>query len=361
MGRYTNAIGPPKSMQDLANLLSCDFDVERGFNLKNRSYEGSKQNPQSASRRPLLQKIKMGMKNVSFFYNVVSFLYLLKFNFEVFHFAFKNPTSKIIITQSSLIYIPFFPNIERVIYIRRGNSIIKKLSRSDRSDSTSFVKKYANNSFVKYKGVKKIYLVDNGKLPYKYTVIPNYFDVNSFDLNYPDDRDISLSYIGTWCDRKGASLYLDLVELAKAHDCLKANVYGVLGGDKVLNDRLLNNFNVNYLGLVPKPSSYMRVGDIFVSFSSLEGLQRSLVESMLSGCIVIGLERPDTLSLADCPGVFIFKKDNELMKNVFSVLECLLDMTMKERQCLGENCREYASNVFSKESVLSSWKKILNA
>ncbi len=359
LGKYTNAIGPPKSMQDLADLLSHDFDVERGNNLKLAKHDGeSLVSPHDNRRTSLLFRLKSRLKQSSICYNAVIFWHVVKFNCEVFYFAFKYPSAKIIITHSSLIYSSFFPNPERVIYIRRGNSEIRQFSRLE---SPSFVKRMANNSFVKYSKIKKVYLVDNGKLPYDYSVIPNFFDANNFDVCFSTTRKIALSYIGTWCERKGASLYLKLVTQVKNNDSFIADVYGVLGNDDLLNDELLNNQDINYRGLVSKPSSYMHVGDIFISFSSLEGLQRSLVESMLTGCIVIGLERPDTLSLVECPGVFIFKNDNNLMENVASVLQALSEMAVEERQNLGLTCRDFASNVFSKSSVLSSWKKVLNA
>jgi glycosyltransferase involved in cell wall biosynthesis len=99
----------------------------------------------------------------------------------------------------------------------------------------------------------------------------------------------------------------------------------------------------------------MACGDIFMSTSRIEGLQRSLVESMLSGCLVLAFERPDSLFLSESPGVFLCTEDS-----VVTILEKITALDVSDRLQLGRLNRQYAINHFSCDVVLDKWSELLN-
>lgn len=370
-GKKTTVIGPPRSMANLADLLEPHYSVFRSknitFNKKvihseaissyppEKSFDGYKAYL-SNKLKALIYSLKTKMKSINMLHQMFMLFTLVRFNIFVYFISLVNKRAKIIITQPFVLKVPFFNIGNRLIYIRRGNVDwgVRQLINDDFNIKTFF-----DGSFFSFNNVKLVYLVDLGVLSKKYTVIPNHFDADSFNQLATNRTCSKVFFVGTWSTRKGGRLLIDLSTQITPFLEHKIEVYGTLGSEPELNKSLIESSGITYCGVVEEPYKKMSKGDVFISLSLVEGLQRSLIEAMLSGCIIIAFTRPDSLSVKECKGVFIVDEFDAFAFE--KLIKSILDLPKKEREFLGEQCAAFAKSRYSATSVLSKWKVILDA
>ena len=108
---------------------------------------------------------------------------------------------------------------------------------------------------------------------------------------------------------------------------------------------------VDHKGVVKNPSYLYMPGDIYLSFSSLEGLQRSVMEALIRGCFVICLKRPDSLFLSQSPLVYV-------VNNLLEVENTLLkidSISLESYQKMYEENYKFLSSKFSKKVIQEKW------
>jgi glycosyltransferase involved in cell wall biosynthesis len=127
----------------------------------------------------------------------------------------------------------------------------------------------------------------------------------------------------------------------------KITAFGVI--DQVIPEGVVHK------GIVECPSSFYRPGDIYLSFSSLEGLQRSVIEALISGCFVICLERPDSIFLDGSPLVFVV--DN--IDSVDSCLHLINLITAEQYSQMYSKNYDFLVNNFSHETVRLKWLELI--
>mgnify|MGYP000157645109 CR=1 FL=1 len=370
-GKKTTVIGPPRSMANLADLLDLNYSV---FRTKNITFKKNKIFTDVNSSNSVLitnnkasvhYKVKLSLimnsfratlKKINLLHQFFIFLTLLKFNFLVYFILLINKNAKIIITQPFVLKFPFLDIGCRLIYIRRGN--VDWGVRQLVNDNFN-VKSLFDGSFFTFDNVKLIYLVEIGKLSKKYSVIPNHFDAEDFTQLESKSSGLKMFFVGTWSSRKGAGILITLS--TNIHSFLehKIEVFGALGAEPELNTSLIESSFISYRGVVGQPYKKMRKGDVFISLSLVEGLQRSLVEAMLSGCIIVAFNRPDSFSVKECKGVFIVDKFDSM--SFEESIKSIIELPKRERELLGAECVTFAKNRFDSTSVLNKWKVILDA
>jgi glycosyltransferase involved in cell wall biosynthesis len=370
-GKKTTVIGPPRSMANLADLLEPHYSTFRSKNIffdRNIIHSdviNSKPFDNTGNEHPIslksklevvMKKFKMKLKKINILHQSFIFFTLMRFNFLIYFILLVNQRAKIIITQPFVLKLPFCNIGHRLIYIRRAN--VDWGVRQLVNDNFN-VKSFFDGSFFAFSNVKLVYLVDLGTLSKKYSVIPNHFNADDFTQVTSESSELKILFVGTWSSRKGGNLLITLSNNIYSFLAHKIEVYGALGAEPDLNTSLISAEGISYCGVVEKPYSKMKKGDIFISLSLVEGLQRSLIEAMLSGCIIVAFNRPDSHSVKECKGVFIV---DEFDSSVFEkCIKSILDIPKKERELLGDECVAFAKNRYSAPSVLSKWKVILDA
>lgn len=345
MGKYTDLIGPPSSMRELHNILSKKNNVMATRNL----YFNSKK-----KNRDLIVKNEIGVpfKKNGLIYNILReikiFFLLILFNFNINLMLFLNKDIKIIITQP--FFIPFLSMNYNVFYVRRANTNVNEIS------SREYVTRYFESLFLKKTKFKIVYLVKQEFCSYHYYVIPNSFNVKNHIITKGDNVEPNIHVTGTFSSRKGADRIIAISHCAQGK---KINVYGGLGSEHELNNKLLNEINIIYHGITKFPYKNYICGDIFLSFSRVEGLQRSLVEALLQGCIIIACSRPDSNSIKDYPGVFVFDWSDENIDAFISSIDKVFSMNSELRYNLGLKNRERAIVDFDEDYILSRWQELL--
>lgn len=340
-GKYTENIGPPKSMYSLAKLLANKSIVHTSDNLKNSKITsaGFRVNNKIAIIENFRKILKGRLSNL----NLLRYVFIE--NFRLLTRYRKSNREIIIVTQPFLFRI--FES-SPIIYIRRANLPI---SETHYTGILGLIEK----NFLSMQNIHIVYLVKqtehNGL---DYFVIPNHFNLSDFELRYCEGRDPGLHSIGTWCRRKGSDILLENADALIGHLNSELNVYGNLGDDTDLNAQLINS-PLNYHGCVMNPFNELCVGDVFISFSRLEGLQRSLVEAMLQGCLILALDRDDTRGLKSLPGCFIAKHED-----LHNELNNLARLSKLQREKYGLMNREWAAREFSKSAIEEKWEGLFN-
>lgn len=356
VGKYTNLIGPPKSMLDLSILLAEKYTVYTSKNLTNNISKNINNTDITRDKtflHSVISFLKSRLKKNRAIYEAHILYILIKFNLVILFFHLTNPNAKIIITQPFCVFnlIPSLRN--KMIYIRRANMV---WGAREKTAKPSIIKKIFDGIFFKYRNIDLVYLVPQEKNSQKHHVIPNYFDGESWEIKSKTNDILSVFFVGTWCKRKGADIFISLLN-SSSSEKLSVNVFGALGSNEELNQALLSSKMISYHGRVDKPASYMRAGDVFISSSRVEGLQRSLMEAMLAGCVIVASKRPDTIFLNGSNGMFISDFHNATHMNI---LEKLSSMPKSKREALGEENRNYVIQNFSKLKILNLWVELIN-
>ncbi|WP_063669835.1 glycosyltransferase [Aliivibrio fischeri] len=344
VGSFNLNIGPPSSMVSLFKLLRDSFNCRISSNLTQDKVDAYK-------LRPKKNIVTLNRKNpIPLIINLLEvvkefklFLSILSFNFKCNMAYLVNKDVKIIITQPWLIPVSSKMN---VIYTRRAN-VSRHAMIGD-----GIVRKFFEYFFNRSTFIKVVYLVEQTSCEPNTYIIPNFFDERNFDPIVPSTEKIRFNFAGTWNYRKGAN---EIAILASKFDI---NVYGALTDDSECN-KLLETKGIKYLGSVPRCYDNYFLGDIFLSFSKVEGFQRSVAESLLKGCLIIARERPDSLSIRDFPGVYIIKYDDNLDSVMEEVLNELNNMSFEERMRIGMENRALAIKMFSETKVFGLWKDLL--
>ncbi|WP_185231147.1 glycosyltransferase [Teredinibacter franksiae] len=358
-GIKTDKIGPPISMSNLADLLSLEMRVFRTKNIVFNAGGLEGKVGGVAESNNILTKVRNFVKSIYFIRQVYLLYCFVKFNLCVYLFAFVNKQAKIIITQPFLFYTSMLDRCDRLVYIRRGNG---DWGCSLSTIYPGIVKYYLEKIFYKFERCSLVYLVDIGTVSRKYSVIPNHFELSDFGLKeHRLEVKPVVCFVGTWCSRKGGDLILKLVEKSSIFSNeIDINVYGALGIESHLNEALTNSEYISYKGTVAKPYHNLFVGDVFISVSKIEGLQRSMIECMLSGCLVVGIERPDTLSVKDCSGVFLVPDSKNVVNDLDYTLTKISQMSCDQRKQLGIANRRFAQEKYSPKEILEKWRKLLS-
>lgn len=349
VGDYSSQIGPPNSMIYLSHLLEKKYTVSMTSNLLKGDASGDSktnrtQNNISRKKNNFSIPFRKHLASIRFVALVISF------NIKVLAARLVKPNIKFVITQPLL--MPWY-SFENVYFIKRANLEISNIGKENK------VFHYFESRFIKSKSFKLIYLVkqdyDSG---HPYSVIPNHFSNERFKVRVASESRIQMHSVGTWNKRKGADLLHELSDLLIEYSKEKINIYGGLGSDERLN-KLLRSEKIEYHGVISSPYNNFNAGDIFLSFSKVEGLQRSLVEALFMGCIIIAFPRPDSLSLKDYPGVFIIDPNNKY-DSLKTTLQQIYSLNCFELSELGLKNRSLAMNDFSEKGVLESWVKLLS-
>lgn len=349
-GDFTTNIGPPTSMQQLATLLNDEYEVSVTRQLEvaeQPSHNSEPKNGASHLKPNILRRLRI-------FYRPLSELRLLsliiRFNISIW-WKLVARKSNIVITQPFYLPIPH-SNKQVVVYIRRGNAPLGVIG------SERFIGRVFESIFYKTFNETLVYLVPQKDEGRTYHVIPNHFDPSAYQIRNSETAP-SFHVVGTWNKRKGADRTLRLLNnLSKKYE---VNVYGGLGEDTDLNESL-NKSKFAYHGIREQPYRNMNCGDIFFSLSRLEGLQRSMIEAMMQGCIVVAATRPDSEYVGQSEGVFLCEWDdsNELASKIAfqQKITHLLNMSATARTRIGLANRMFAEKNFGRDSTKEKWSHL---
>lgn len=349
VGDYSNQIGPPASMICLSHLLEKKYRVCMTTNLvKGVGYHNSiADNLKSNANR---KKSKFLIFLRKYFAPVRFTVLVMSFNIKVSVARLVNRNIKFVITQPLL--LPWY-SFDSVYFIKRANLEISDIGNENR------VFHYFESRFIKSDSFKLVYLVKQDyNSSYPYSVIPNHFSGDRFNVRVVKESRPKIHSVGTWNKRKGADLLYELSDLLIEYSGEKIDIYGGLGNDDELN-KLLESKNFDYHGVTTCPFNNFNAGDVFLSFSRVEGLQRSLVEALFMGCIIVAFPRPDSLSLSHYPGVFIIDP-NKKFESLSAILQKIYSLNHVDLSELGLKNRNIAINEFSEQGVLESWVKLFS-
>jgi hypothetical protein len=356
VGKYTNLIGPPKSMTELTSLLSSQYSVFSSKNLPVKGFGTSQDiNLANVTQKGIFKKLFSILKTNRIIYELYILYLLCVFNLQIVIFHFLNPNAKIIITQPFFI-LGWLPSVRNLtIYIRRANT---DWGVREKSAKACFVKKIFDYLFFRTSNIKLVYLVPQNFCSMKYSVIPNFFESSEWIIKNSANKDTNAFFVGTWCFRKGSDKFLSLFNESDVN--VIPTVCGGLGSDSKLNSLLLKSKCIKYLGVVSNPSQLMYVGDIFISTSRVEGMQRSMVEAMLSGCLVVAISRPDSIFVSPSEGVFVVEHNCDEINEINEIIDKIINMSFERRSILGAANRSFIENNFSKSNVLSLWSGLID-
>ncbi|TPA50206.1 glycosyltransferase family 1 protein [Vibrio parahaemolyticus] len=348
VGDYSNQIGPPNSMIYLSHLLEKKYSVCMTSNLIKGDSSGDSMT--NRSQNCVSRKNNFSIPFRKHLASIRFVALVISFNIKFLVARLVNPNIKFLITQPLL--MPWY-SFEMVYFIKRANLEISDIGKENK------VFHYFESRFIKSKSFKLVYLVKQDyESGHPYSVIPNHFSNECFKVRVANESRIKMHSVGTWNKRKGAELLHELSDLLIEYSKERINIYGGLGNDERLN-KLLKSEKFEYHGVISCPYNNFNVGDIFLSFSKVEGLQRSLVEALFMGCIIIAFPRPDSLSLKNYPGVFIVDPNNKY-ESLKTTLQQIYSLNYLELSELGLKNRSVAMNDFSEEGVLESWVKLLS-
>jgi len=316
-GKYNNAIGPVQSMIVIYEILKKSHNCSISSNLK------SKENIKKGLKKKPNHLAKIAKYYLS---PLIDIYYIFVFNINVF----KNIKSDVIIITQPFLIVPVKFFGIKLIYTRRANVLDKVLI------ANSATKRVFERVFYLIQNYQTIYLVPQASGS---TFIPNAFDINR--INPQSYTLIKKCYFaGTWNKRKGSE---EMKELLDKGILKKIIAFGEI------HESLPKG--VDHKGVVKNPSYLYMPGDIYLSFSSLEGLQRSVMEALIRGCFVICLKRPDSLFLSQSPLVYV-------VNNLLEVENTLLkidSISLESYQKMYEENYKFLSSKFSKKVIQEKW------
>lgn len=350
VGDYSNQIGPPNSMIALAKLLKKKYSLLSTDNLllSPQESEGA-----SVKEKSIISdfRVFLATTRLKCFLSKIRFVILvLTFNIKAILARLINKKIKLVITQPLLLPLISF---EGVFFIKRANLELMDIGTNNK------IFYLFEKIFVNKKGFKLIYLVKQSyESSYPYSIIPNHFYKSDFEPRDSRAGSYEFHSVGTWSERKGADLLYEASSSIFSLTKRALNVYGGLGEDILLNSQLDSKY-INYHGVQPSPYNNFCKGDVFISFSRVEGLQRSLVEALFMECVIVGFPRPDILSLQNYPGVFIIDPD-DMLNSLTEIVNYLSSLDCQERCSLGSSNRVLAISEFSEDQVTEKWEDLLS-
>lgn len=340
MGKYSNLIGPPKSMIELYELLSNDHQTHLSKNLHKQ-----------AQNRKSTHRASVSTRNRPIRTLLSSVIHITLFNIRALFIKIQHPETTLIITQPFLI-LPLLSGLN-ILYTRRASTPL------NRTIGTDIIKRIVEKQFKSLPHNNLIYLADfEGREPSS-TVIPNSISTNkSSSKEHASPRSsVEIFVTGTFAHRKGADRVLKLAPLLPPETTLN------LIGD--ISPEFCQDLppNVKIHGRQDVPYNQYRVGDIFLSLSRLEGFQKAMVEAMLSGCIVIATSRPDSESISDSQGVFLVSNETTpqtIAEEAHSVFNEINALSPSKRAELGKHNQRLAECNYSREAVKKLWNNIIH-
>lgn len=326
-GKYNNAIGPVKSMNAIFNLLKNSQVCVKSNNLSPRVFvhfdnEVVRPNVARTAIKKVIKRVLSPLLDV---------FYILDFNFRV---AANFYSKDVVIVTQPFLFIPIHLFGKKLIYTRRANVPDKLLI------ANSFMKRVFERLFYSLQRYKVVFLVPQGN---NSMFIPNVFNIIKIEIEqYSVDKKIF--FAGTWNKRKGAD---EMAILLNNQVVKKIVAFGEV------HQKLPRG--VDHQGVISDPSSYYNPGDIFLSLSSLEGLQRSVMEALIKGCFVICFKRPDSIYLNTCPLVFLV--DN--LSDVSNVLHQIRSIDKYAYSEMYEESYTFLNENFSESVIERKWLSII--
>lgn len=164
-------------------------------------------------------------------------------------------------------------------------------------------------------------------------------------VNEPANSDLVIWYIGRLVEAKNVK---DLLLAVKEIENVSLRVYGE--GD--LRPALAKTAGSNtlFLGFDPDPFSKVRIGDVFVLPSSIEGRSLAALKAMAAGMIVILSDINENKDLVEVPGQYFFRVGDaaDLNKKILEVMS----LSKEERYELGRR----NSNLLKVEMNIESFR-----
>jgi glycosyltransferase involved in cell wall biosynthesis len=352
MGKYSENIGPPKSMRELSSLLQINNKVLVSKNLRfnNNSSGFFTDAPQSLKFNKLRKKL-FWLKNIPCLSLLVSCIYLITFNLKAVYVAIFHSDTLVIITQPFLVWPLSIKS--NFVYIRRASVPLSEKIGIDP------IKRFFERGFRRFPSRRTIYLTDFPEREMDSSVIPNFISISDpvSSLNDHKRQSPEFFFTGTFSYRKGADRVLELC--AHMPENFPINIIGSLTSEFAHAEK---KEKIIIHGLLRAPYEKYKPGDIFLSLSRLEGFQRSMVEAMLRGCIIIATGRPDSRAISESEGVFLVSNEtnNEiLVEHVWNIINNIKGITSVERIELGRMNKILAIERFSQESIERKWVDLI--
>lgn len=116
---------------------------------------------------------------------------------------------------------------------------------------------------------------------------------------------------------------------------------------------------VNILGFKHNTASYLENADAFLLSSFSEGMPNALLEAMSYSkpVVVTDIEcNNEVLNASGCGYLFEQKNEHDLAAKMVD----MMNMSLEERNTLGENGRDYIQKNFAEDGVMNSWLKLIN-
>lgn len=189
------------------------------------------------------------------------------------------------------------------------------------------------------------------------TIDTNEFKNNSLEKKY------DLIFIGRLNYVKRIDIIIQSVKssIEKTHQEIKLAIVGS-GEEEIKLKELCSNLrlekNIDFLGFRNDTSKLLNQSNIFIMYSSSEGLPVALMEAMACEKIVIAPDVGNIKSVIthNLNGFIVNPNDkNELIEKIILALH-----NHKSLQDMRTNARKEIINNHSIESAVEKWKKILN-
>lgn len=116
---------------------------------------------------------------------------------------------------------------------------------------------------------------------------------------------------------------------------------------------------VNILGFKHNAAHYLQHADAFILSSFYEGMPNALLEAMSYSkpVVVTDIEcNHEVLNASRCG--YLFKQKNE--HDLAAKMVDMMNMSLEERNTLGENGRDYIQKNFGEDGVMENWLKLIN-
>ena len=161
---------------------------------------------------------------------------------------------------------------------------------------------------------------------FRVSSIDNIVDVTGLAAQEKGGEDIW--YIGRLVSAKNVS---DLIKAVNRMSDVRLSIFGI--GEEYENLVSQSSESVFFLGFDPDPFSHVKIGDIFVLPSSIEGRSLAALKAMASGMIALFSDINENKGLSKAPGQFFFNVGDD--EDLEVRLNYIKNLSMEEKYRLG--------------------------